>query len=190
MKKILSLLLLLSCLLTLVACGGEEPEYPEHYGYKMISDPSIVEYYFYVPEDWVVDEQTGMTSAHLSARDRTNVSVTTYEASSALSTMEAFWTKYEQDFTATYGEIAYTTAADGTQNRAIARTLGGQPALAYEYKRAFLGTTYCVNQALVMYQNRFYLFTFMGLAGEGNESYAPNVDTGCITDMLTFFAFK
>jgi hypothetical protein len=30
----------------------------------------------------------------------------------------------------------------------------------------------------------------MGLAGEGNESYAPNVDTGCITDMLTFFAFK
>ncbi len=185
MKKLISLLLLLSCLLALVACGGGDSEYPEYPNTVMISNLSVVEYYLYVPDSWIVDEQTGMTSAHVSELDSTNVSVTTYEKTERYSTLAEFWTTYESDFAATYGAMQYVVRAEAT-------LLGGQDAFRYVYKTTFLGTAYHVDQVVTMYQDRFYLMTFMTLNGQ--ENVGAFAGTGSVLSdrdsIQVNFAFK
>ncbi len=197
MKKILALCLLVGCVLCAVACGDDDT-FLEHRGYKMISNTEIVDYYFYVPDEdyWLVDHQTGMTAAH-SQTEGASVSVTTYEPTSDTQDMAAFWAKYEQDFATTYGAGMTYTKVDGIEKKALATTLGGQPAFEYEYTKELLGNTYCVTQVLTMYKNRFYLFTFTGLAGAGENTrlpeyanYSSRIDTGAIKDMRDYFAFK
>lgn len=81
MKKIFSLVLLLSMLLSLAACGNDTPEgVPE--GMKLASDTEIVDYLLYVPDDWQVTSQTGMTMAQTSLNDDSNVIVTHFTAPS------------------------------------------------------------------------------------------------------------
>lgn len=81
MKKFLSILLLAVLLLSLVACGNENTgDIPD--GMKLASDPEIVDYLLYVPEDWVVTSQTGMTMAQASLNDDSNVIVTHFTATS------------------------------------------------------------------------------------------------------------
>ena len=80
MKKILSLLLLSVMLFSLVACGDDTPtDVPD--GMKLASDTEIVDYLLYVPENWVVTSQTGMTMAQASLNDDSNVIVTHFTAS-------------------------------------------------------------------------------------------------------------
>lgn len=77
MKKIVSLLLIFVMLFSLAACGSNTPsDAPD--GMKLASDPEIVDYYLYVPEDWEVTSQTGMTMAQASLSDDSNVIVTHY----------------------------------------------------------------------------------------------------------------
>lgn len=81
MKKILSLLLLSVMLFSLVACGDDTPsDVPE--GMKLASDTEIVDYLLYVPTNWKVTSQTGMTMAQASLGDDSNVIVTHFTASS------------------------------------------------------------------------------------------------------------
>lgn len=81
MKKILSILLLAAMLLSLAACGDDNTgDIPE--GMKLASDPEIVDYFLYVPEEWEVTSQSGMTMAQASLNDDSNVIVTHFTASS------------------------------------------------------------------------------------------------------------
>ena len=82
MKKIVSLILLFTMLLSLAsltACGNDTPTNAPD-GMKLASDPEIVDYFLYVPEDWVVTSQTGMTMAQTSLNDDSNVIVTHFSA--------------------------------------------------------------------------------------------------------------
>ena len=215
MKKRISLLLVCVLLcLSFAACGGDG-EYTQYDGYTMISDPSIVEYYLYVPDYWVLDSATGMTSAYVSATDRSNVSVTTYEGTSyqeaAMTAAEAegadwaamdnaerirrvltaFWTAYETDFAKTCGStLSYVKKADGGEYKAVDGLLGGRKSLAYEYDVTFLNLPYRVTQVLAAYGDRIYLFTFMGptAVGEGEDYYSRH--TAELADMLKIFAFQ
>lgn len=81
MKKILSILLLSVMLLSLVACGnGTVTDVPD--GMKLASNTEIVDYFLYVPADWEVTRQTGMTMAQASLNDDSNVIVTNFSAPS------------------------------------------------------------------------------------------------------------
>lgn len=77
MKKTIALLLLFVMLFSLAACG-EDGTSDVPAGMKLASDPEIVDYYLYVPEDWKVTSQTGMTTAQASLNDDSNVIVTNF----------------------------------------------------------------------------------------------------------------
>lgn len=81
LKKILALFLALLSLsfslAFLTACGGEDED-GAPYGMKLASDPALVDYFLYVPEDWVVTSATGTTMAQVSLSDATSVIVTNH----------------------------------------------------------------------------------------------------------------
>ena len=79
MKKSLSLLL--TAIITvsiLTSCANKDTNVPE--GFKEISDDAIG-YDLYVPEDWISDISTGITSAYFSNTDPSNISMTSSFAS-------------------------------------------------------------------------------------------------------------
>ncbi len=206
MKKILALCLCVFCLVgALTACGDDATTaYLEHNGYKMISDPEIVEYYLYMPDYWTVDQTTGITSAYYS-QDRCNISVTAYEGAgyeTALAqeygadwgsftlpqknklVLQRFWKEYEADVNGIY-TMEYTQAEDGALMYEKEGLLGGQYALAYEFKSTFQKIEYKTTQVICIYQNRIYLFTYMGPTTNG---YYDN-HSAEVADMLRIFSF-
>ena len=66
--------------LSLIFCSCGESNNDALPGYKEISAEEV-SYDLYVPEGWVVDEQRGYTSAHISDMDTSNISVMAYELS-------------------------------------------------------------------------------------------------------------
>ncbi len=84
MKKIISLFFAVLMLVSLAACGAEG-DVP--LGMKLASNREIVDYTLYIPEDWVIISQKGMTQAQVSLSDTTSIIVThhSHEATSEYS---------------------------------------------------------------------------------------------------------
>lgn len=87
MNKFISVLLIFVLLFALISCGEEENGVP--LGMKLASNPEIVDYTLYVPEDWVVTASTGMTMAQVSYLDTTNLIVTHHSQTTANSYSDA-----------------------------------------------------------------------------------------------------
>lgn len=80
MKKTVAILLLLATVLAFAACGDDNSGVPT--GMKLASNPEIVDYSLFVPEDWEIISATGMTMAQVSRNDVSNVIVTHHTVSS------------------------------------------------------------------------------------------------------------
>jgi len=76
MNKIISIALVLVLLFSFASCGQDENGAP--FGMKLASNPEIVDYTLYIPEDWVVNSSTGMTAAQASYNDPTSIIVTNH----------------------------------------------------------------------------------------------------------------
>lgn len=90
MKRILTVLLVLSLCLCLFACGDDEV--PD--GMKLASDTEIVDYRLFVPEGWIVVNTGNATSqAFVSDKDetRTNVLVMQWNITENTSTIDNWW---------------------------------------------------------------------------------------------------
>ncbi len=74
MNKFFSILLVFVLLFAFVSCGQDATDVP--LGMKLASNPEIVNYTLYVPEDWMVSSSTGMTMVQASYTDPTNLIVT------------------------------------------------------------------------------------------------------------------
>ncbi len=206
MKKIFALCLCLLCLMgAMTACGEDAgTAYLEHNGYKMISNPEIVEYYLYMPDYWTADNATGITSAYYN-QDRCNISVTAYEGTAYESAaaqanaetwqsltlpqkqklvLQEFWKKYEADAKAIY-QMEYTKAEDESLQYEKEGHLGGQYALAYEFQSTFQEMEYKTTQVICIYDSRIFLFTYMGPTANGYYDNHSNE----VADMLRIFSF-
>ena len=82
MNKLISILLIFVLLFAFAACGDGESDVPV--GMKLASNPDIVDYTLYVPEDWVVTSSTGMTMAQVSYLDATNLILTHHSQTSQI----------------------------------------------------------------------------------------------------------
>lgn len=77
MKKIVILLMsLLLCLTVFTACGDKDDFVPA--GFKRISEDEAT-YRLFVPDSWVSDLSTGITTAYVSESDRSNISFMAFE---------------------------------------------------------------------------------------------------------------
>ena len=101
-------------LLALSGCDKEDSGwYPA--GMKLASNDRS-EYRLYVPESWMVDMSTGMTSAIVGGSDRSNVSFMGMNLAGGGGVYNAseYWDKYKSDLEATLTDIKYDeTTEDG-----------------------------------------------------------------------------
>ncbi len=174
MKRLLTLCLILCTLCACFTACGDGPK--EYNGYKMISNTEVVEYYFYVPESWDVDRQDGMTAAHVSSSDLTNVSVSTHELSAPM-TLDEYCDEYQATLAQTYGAPTYSKQKESC-------LLGGQAAVRTEYTLKVGETTAYYMQIICLYQSRAYMVTYTAHSAEKLAEHAETVET-----MLGAFEF-
>ena len=164
MKKIISLAIALSlCLLVFCGCSRSDDGAP--YGMKLVSAPEINKYYsLYVPEGWTTDMTTGITSAYVSAVDRSNISVT-YEVPKESSIAE-YWDNRVKQFDSIFDDFEIVEAGVNTK-------LGQADAARYTYKATYNGSEYQFMQLFAVQGVYLFTFTYTALNEENNLGKIP-----------------
>ncbi len=171
--RILALLIALSALFSAVSCGEKESNAPM--GFKEISDEGVT-YHFYVPDEWVTDVSTGMTSAYYSGRDPSNVSVTAFELDGTVTSVAQYWEMYEADFKSVFADMEYVDQSEVT--------LDDVAAMQYIYTATVSDIEYKFMQIVALRQNQVYIFTYTAAA----EQYDAHIED--VLAMLDYFTFK
>ncbi len=167
MKKIVSIIVLLATLaMLLVSC--KESDAPDGM-IKASSDAAP--YVFYIPEDWKVDLQTGVTTAHDSENVRTTVSVTAYELENREDTIETWWEVNLHDLEAAFDE--YTEISSGNTE------IDGVHAVEYVYSAKIGTDSYTFRQVAAINGGNVYLITYSATSNvfeAGAEDFTKMVD--------------
>lgn len=163
MKKIVVLCLCaLLSVLALTACQKSDVTVP--YGLQLASDPDVVDYYLFVPDDWTVDISTGVTYAYHSASDPSSISVSVYKLGDDITDVAGYWEYYTAQFASVFGD---------PQNVETATTLlGGKEAAQYVYTTVFGENTYKFWQVVCVNRGQVYILTYASSA----ENYDKHTD--------------
>lgn len=158
MKKTISLILAIICMLALASCGAKETNVPD--GMKVASG-EVVDYNLYVPENWICDVASGATTAYYSDNDASNVSVMTYTFRNTDDTVGAWHENFMDDFGTVYSDIEVITDGEDT-------VLGGAAAKKYVFKGTLEGTTYqfmqvATSRKAALSAPQVYIFTYTSL---------------------------
>ena len=120
-------------------------------GMKLASNDDVA-YRFFVPADWTVTIDEGITSAYV-ASDRSNVSVIPYLPEAVEYSVPMYFTESEQKMQAQFGEdYSYLGHADVT--------LGGRKAHEYRFSIRMDGVTYQYCQTIGAYKSMIYCVTY------------------------------
>lgn len=153
MKKALALILLAALLLSLTACGAGGGTgdggvtVPE--GLKIAEEGDG--YTFIVPEEWVVDATTGITTAYVSPVDTSNITLVRVKTDD---TPEAYFAASEERLASLFEGYTLLDAACSDNT-----TFGGKSAIVRVYGGKLLGTPYIIKQYLCKSGDYLYLFT-------------------------------
>ena len=134
-----------------------------------------VEYALYVPEGWVVNKNSGVSGAYVSAYDKSNVNLISYVPTTAM-TAEQYWTVCEESYKAEFDN--YTFVESGSV------TMAGQPAPYYVYTATIGGDDYKFLQAIVGSNGIFYNLTYTATP----ELYDSHVEE--VMSVIEAFTFR
>lgn len=186
MKKrfaaILALLLLTAFCFT--ACGEEDGA---PHGMQLASDPTIVDYSLYVPDDWMADLRSGVVSAYHSKNDASSVVMNQWNLSGLpeeITSVEGWWEQYVPVFEASFEEFTLETdeefVLDGVNGRRYVYTgklYTGNPDTE-DGKTAFR-----FMQVAVIRRGMVYVFTYTSTA----DVFESNLtDVNSILDAFRF----
>ena len=172
MKKIISLLLVLSVLMfAFSACGEDDTGIPA--GMKLVENDKVT-YKLFVPENWVVNITDGVSGAYV-AKDNSNISLMIMTTSQNYQSLENFCQKYYKDMEATFKNVS--EREEYTENQKFGQlpalkyvfTIGAEAsdtepnAIQYKYMQIF---------ALDQSSNQVYIFTYTALA----ENFSTHLD--------------
>ena len=159
MKKILSLICAVICVLALASCGNTANA-PK--GMKLASN-EICDYYFYVPQNWTVDMSTGVASAYFSDTDKSNMSFTSYALSKEM-TPDEYWETLKTDYSAIFAELSEPEVKE--------TTLDGVAAKQYTYTAKAGTAEFKIMQVFCIKGETAYVFTFTATP----EKFAEHID--------------
>jgi hypothetical protein len=163
-KPLVLLFAILSLVFVLVSCG-DESDVPD--GMQLASDTKIVDYNLYVPEDWIVDTNPALavSMAHVSASDRSNISVAQWNLTTDTSTVDKWWeNEYKQ-------QLIDSLNADITlEGKEI--IIDGKSAKQYEFSAVIDGTTYKYMVSATVRNGSIYVITYTS----NEENYDKNLD--------------
>ncbi|MBQ8309389.1 MAG: hypothetical protein IJX80_00065 [Clostridia bacterium] len=156
-----------------VNADAEAPE-----GMKLASNDDV-SYRLYVPTDWKIDRTQEIFAAYVEA-DRSNVSVIPYMPSGdeAMNVMEYFEENKSM--------MLKTPGADFEMlnGEGVKVSIGGSPAMRYEYLYSIGGVQYRYLQIIAAYSGMFYNITYTALP-QNYEMHIGDVDA-----ILSAFAFR
>ncbi|MBQ9743532.1 MAG: hypothetical protein IJW19_00220 [Clostridia bacterium] len=66
-------------------------------GMKIASNTDVVDYTLYIPENWIVDIQTGVTMAHVSEKDKSSIQVGQWSYNDKIKDYETWWQDYKYE---------------------------------------------------------------------------------------------
>lgn len=166
-----ALCLLLLCLFSTVSCSGDV-ETPD--GMQLCSDKSL-EYYFFVPTSWVVNTQSGSTSAYYSLDDPASVSVTSYSPEESMN-VPGYFALCEEEYQSEFKNYVFIS-----ETKTI---VSDSDAYEYVYTADFSGVTYKFNQTMFVYGGRIYTMTYTATA----DSYDNHLEA--FASMKAEFTFR
>ena len=154
MKKVLIFFIVMSLCFIFVSCGNND-DVTVPSGYKIASNESVPDYVLIVPNKWVVETQTGTTTAYLkdelSSAVIATLSATFTVPENADVTLDTYFDSYSEEFAKIFGDAAPEVSTT---------VLDGEPARRYVFSADFNGVEYTFWQEICMRQGRFYTLTF------------------------------
>ena len=174
MKKILTLLLAILTLFAFVSCA-EIPESVigsytvngevKQIEMKLASNTDIVQYLLYVPNDWVIKDQSASTVAYVSEQNKSSVSVAQWNLTSEYTTIDAWWALALDEYTKTIPDFTLI----GEQG--IPCTIDSVEAKEYNYTATFSGVTYKYCAVASIDQGSIHVITYTSTEELYNETY-------------------
>lgn len=163
MKKFFTLLTVIAlAAAALISC--EKSDVPD--GMKLASGEAV-SYSLFVPEDWTLDLQTGITSAHATEGAPVSVSVTSYDLKNTDSTPDEWWEINVSDLKAAFTDFTEVTTGAAT-------VLDGINAKEYVYTAKLGGAEYTYHQvACVRDGGIVYIITYTATS----DTYESNLET-------------
>lgn len=176
------------------SCSKQDPNAPD--GFKTASNETV-DYYLYVPSDWLIDTVEGsqLTSARVSEYGSTNISMTAFTDSDLeFESVEDYWEYYKSALVGVFDLAANelgdkvttfellngpteTDAADG--DTAI---MGGAAARKYVYTATLGGVELKYMQVIAMREHTFYIFTY--------TAYPSSYDEDTVLQIVDYIKFK
>ena len=143
-------------------------------GMKIASSDNV-EYRLYVPVSWICNSQSGKAEAYYPESGRPNVTLTSYSPENAMTAEEYF----------AECEVEYKKSIDGYEFISVSdRTVGGRDCKQYTYSVCIGGVSIRIMQAIFVYNDMVYSFTYTALE-DAFELHLEDVD-----DMLDAFIFR
>lgn len=176
-KKIIIALFAVILCLGAVSCGDKDDFVPA--GFKKASNKNA-DYSLYVPENWIVDMSTGVTTARVSKSDSSNISFMGFELDKSLinsetsegdteekSMLDKFWDYYKAEFTKTFPDMKYDENVNG-KDLVISKKY---KAKEYIYTATVTGAEYKFMQIVVIKGETVYLLTYTAKADVFDDHY-------------------
>lgn len=180
MKKGIISILLAAVFILLCACSQTQTDTPS--GMKLAS-VDATDYYMYVPSDWVIADQDGVTSAYVSIADKSNVTCARYTISNeaifdvpadkeeskpdAVVYAENYWTGYTADLESRLPGYRLISGP-------VSTLLNGLPAIRCRYAATLSGVEYNFDMVICIRERMYaYLLTY---TAEGSK-YDTNLQS-------------
>lgn len=151
MKKILSIILLLTLTIGLISCGKNKDGIPE--GMQLVRGGSDIGYYMYAPEEWTVSNQGNISVAYASNVD--NSSITYTEVEPPKMSVQEYFADSSKSYTPAM-KFKLLSSEAGSQT-----TFGNaEKATKFEFEFEYSEHKFRSMQIFAEYQGRFGIFTF------------------------------
>ena len=190
MKLTRLLSLVLTCILLSLSVISCSPSVTEA-GIAIPSDMQAIageaaDYDLVVPASWLVETTVGMTSAYAEDAARSSVTVTANELAADITSIEAYWAMFEEEFKATFADFALLDAepSDVVVGAAYEDTTRHTDALKYRYTATIGGVQYQWMQVLCLRGATMYIITYTSTA----ESYESNLED--VNEILSYLYFR
>lgn len=174
MKKYTYIIALLLALTTLVSCSRGTTDTPP--GMQEAST-DVVNYDFFVPDDWTVETSTGVITAKYSDSITVNVSMMAATAPDGIEDAAAYWDYYRDTFAATFTEWELISDEASLLDEHAAHRYVYTGAVGGSQVHKFMQTV-CVKDGVV------YLFTYTASPDRYDE-YLQDAES-----MLEYFKFN
>ena len=119
---------------------------------QLASDPSVVDYYLFVPSKWTIEMATGATGAYYSTDDPSSITVSAYGLSKDVSDAESYWAFFKKQF------------GDPETVEKSNLLLDGKEAMQYVFTAKLGETEYKFRQVVCTRNGMAYILTYASTA--------------------------